>query len=57
MPVCPECYSRGMIKFGQYRERQKWHCMDCGFTTVYPRQRQPKRKISNESIDEKAKED
>lgn len=42
MPVCPHCCSRGMIKFGWYRELQKWHCMVCGLTTAYPRQRVPR---------------
>ena len=46
MAVCPMCYSRDMIKFGKYGKQQKWHCMSCGYTTVSPRQRRPKKKKS-----------
>ncbi len=43
MAVCPKCYSREMIKFGKYGRLQKWHCQNCDYTTVKPRQRRPKR--------------
>lgn len=44
MAVCPKCYSRDMIRFGMYGNKQKWHCMSCGYTTISPRQRRPKKK-------------
>ena len=43
--ICPKCFSRDMIKFGKYGERQKWHCLKCGYTTAKPRQRMPKRNM------------
>ena len=42
MAVCPKGYSRDMVKFGRYGNYQKWHCNNCGYTTVKPRQRRPK---------------
>jgi len=44
MPICPECLSRNMVKFGKYGHQQKWQCKRCGYTTIYPRQRMPKRR-------------
>lgn len=41
MPICPECLSRDMVKFGTYNNQQRWRCMQCGFTTIYPRTRMP----------------
>jgi len=31
-----------MIKFGRYKGRQKFSCLDCKHTTSKPRQRVPK---------------
>ena len=45
MPVCPQCFSRDMIKFGKFGGQQKWHCQLCELTTIHPRMRQPKRII------------
>ena len=48
MPVCPQCYSRNLRKFGKYpywsetSGKQKYHCKDCGFTTVHALSRKPK---------------
>ena len=42
--ICPKCLSRELIRFGVYYNRQKWHCLKCGYTTVSPRQRMPKKK-------------
>lgn len=44
MAVCPKCYSGEMIRFGKYEGQQKWHCLACGYTTVKPRKRRPKKK-------------
>lgn len=44
MPICPECLSRDLVKFGKYDKQQRWHCRKCGYTTLYPRYRMPKRK-------------
>jgi len=41
MPICPECYSRDLVKFGKYRGKQKWHCWNCGLTTIYVLRRMP----------------
>lgn len=42
MAVCPKCYSRKVITFGKYGNKQKWRCLKCGYTTIHPRQRVPK---------------
>jgi len=42
--ICPKCLTRGMIRFGLYGNQQKWRCLKCGYTTVHPRQRMPKKK-------------
>jgi transposase-like protein len=47
MPVCRNCYSRDLIKFGKYNNLQKWHCENCGLTSVYVMQRKLKTKIVN----------
>lgn len=44
MPVCPECLSRDMVKFGKYSHQQKWHCNHCGLTTIRPFLRMPIRR-------------
>jgi ribosomal protein S27AE len=44
MPICPECFSREMVKFGKYGSQQRWQCTKCGYTTVYPRYRMPKQR-------------
>jgi len=44
MPICPECLNREMVKFGKYDRQQRWRCTKCGYTTVYPRYRMPKRR-------------
>lgn len=44
MPICPECFSRDLVKFGTYAGQQRWQCKDCGYTTLYPRYRMPKPK-------------
>ncbi len=41
MPICPECLSRDMVKFGKYEEQQRWRCKKCRLTTLYPRYRMP----------------
>jgi len=41
MPICPECHSRDLVRFGKYRGKQKWHCWDCGLTTIYVLRRMP----------------
>jgi len=41
MPICPECLSREMVRFGTYQDKQRWRCKKCGLTTMYPRQRMP----------------
>lgn len=43
MPVCPNCLSREMVRFGLYDNQQKWHCNKCKKTTIYPRLRMPKK--------------
>ncbi|MBN1691053.1 MAG: hypothetical protein JW901_08530 [Dehalococcoidia bacterium] len=32
-----------MIKFGKYDRQQRWRCMKCGYTTISPRFRMPKK--------------
>jgi len=44
MPVCPNCFSPELIKFGKYDHKQKWYCLRCRDTTISPRQRMPKKK-------------
>jgi transposase-like protein len=44
MAVCPKCFSRDVIKFGKYYDQQRWRCMKCGFTTISPRLRMPKKR-------------
>jgi transposase-like protein len=41
MPICPECLSKDMVKFGKYEGQQRWNCKHCGLTTMYPRFRMP----------------
>ena len=41
-PVCPLCYSRDMIKFGFYKDKQRWMCLHCKHTTTVVRKRKPK---------------
>ena len=36
LPTCPECQSVDLVKFGRYNDSQKYHCNDCGLTTIYP---------------------
>jgi transposase-like protein len=47
MPVCDDCGSRNLVKYGKYDNKQKWHCCDCGLTSIYARARK-RRKINNE---------
>jgi transposase-like protein len=44
MPICPECYSRDLVKFGTYHNKQKWHCWSCGLTTIHVLRRMPSSK-------------
>ncbi len=44
MPVCSECLSRDMVRFGRYNNQQKWHCNNCGLTTIRPLTRMPTRR-------------
>lgn len=44
MPICPECLSRDMVRWGLYGRQQKWHCNECGLTTIYPLARMPSRR-------------
>ena len=43
--ICPDCLSRNLIKFGKYNNQQKYHCEDCGLTTIYPRKRMPIKRL------------
>jgi transposase-like protein len=43
--ICPDCLSWNLIKFGKYNNHQKWHCEDCGLTTIYPRKRMPIKRL------------
>ena len=38
IPVCPQCGERDMVKYGKYKENQKYRCINpnCGHTTVFP---------------------
>jgi len=52
MAICPECFSRDMVKFGTYNGQQRWRCMKCGLTTIFPRLRMPiQRKIKKRKRD------
>ena len=42
MPICQECLSRDLIKFGKYNNQQKWHCLNCGLTSIIVRKRMPR---------------
>lgn len=44
MPVCPDCLSRKMIRYGKFDNQQRWHCKKCNLTTIYPRLRRPRKK-------------
>ena len=44
MPICPECLSRDMVRWGIYNRHQKWHCNKCGLTTIRPLTRMPIRR-------------
>lgn len=44
VPVCPECYSRDLVRFGKYQGKQKWHCWNCGLTTIHVLRRMPSNK-------------
>ena len=46
MPVCPECHSRDLVRFGLYNNQQKWHCNNCGLTTIRPLTRMPVKKTN-----------
>jgi transposase-like protein len=41
MPVCSRCFSRNLVKFGFYKGKQKWHCLDCEIISIYVRKRIP----------------
>lgn len=45
MPICQDCLSRNLIKFGKYNSQQKWHCINCGLTSIYVRKRMPKKEL------------
>lgn len=38
-----------MVKFGKYKDKQKWHCQNCGITTIYVRARiRKKREVTHD---------
>jgi Zn ribbon nucleic-acid-binding protein len=43
MPICSECLSRDLVKFGKYNNQQRWHCLKCGLTSIYVRKRMPQK--------------
>jgi len=43
MPICPECHSRDLVRFGKYEDKQKWHCWSCGLTTIHVLHRMARR--------------
>ena len=50
MPFCNECYSRDLVRYGEYDGKQKWHCNNCGLTSIFIRLRKPvKRKRHNKA--------
>ena len=52
MPICINCSSRDLIKFGLYNGQQKWHCSNCNLTSIYVRKRLGRKedKMGNISI-------
>ena len=45
MPICQECLSRDLIKFGKYNNQQKWHCLNCGLTSISVLKRMPSKRL------------
>ena len=43
MPICSECLSRDLVKFCKFNNQQKWHCLNCGLTSIYVRKRMPQK--------------
>ena len=43
MPICSECLSRDLVRFGKYNNQQRWHCKECGLTSLYVRKRMPQK--------------
>jgi transposase-like protein len=43
MPICPNCLSRNMVKYGISKDKQRFHCQKCKLTTLYPRDRFPRK--------------
>ena len=44
MAICTECLSRDTVRWGYYAGEQKWHCNNCGLTTIRPLKRMPKQR-------------
>ena len=45
MPICSECLSRDLIRFGKYNSQQRWHCLSCGLTSISVLKRMPSKRL------------
>jgi Zn ribbon nucleic-acid-binding protein len=45
MPICQECLSRDLIRFGKYNSQQRWHCLNCGLTSISALKRMPSKRL------------
>ena len=36
--VCPNCFSKNIVKDGWHRDKQRYMCKKCSYHTIYPLQ-------------------
>jgi len=56
MSYCSNCSSPNLVKFGKYKDKQRYKCENCGIVTIFIRQRRLK-KIKGEINMEKTLEE